>query len=107
MPIPQGMDEAAYLGAYFNEPLDLVKAETVDLHVPATAEIVVEGHISHTDLAEEDEKFSFKTTKVIHNCLLADRFSIEKRPKRSDFLNSWTPEIQAKISNDWHAYGFR
>src|SRR5579884_1079544 len=27
-----------------------VKAETVDLPVPATAEIVIEGHVSHTDI---------------------------------------------------------
>src|SRR5579883_216865 len=53
MPIPQGMDESAFVGAYFNEPLKLVNAETVDIQVPTTAEIIVEGHISHTDLAEE------------------------------------------------------
>ncbi|MBV8732542.1 MAG: UbiD family decarboxylase [Acidobacteriia bacterium] len=53
MPIPEGMDEAAYLGAYFNEPLDLVPAETVPIDVPATAEIVVEGYISHSDTVME------------------------------------------------------
>jgi 3-polyprenyl-4-hydroxybenzoate decarboxylase len=53
------------------------------------------------------EKFSFKTTKVIHNCLLADRFTPEKRPQRFDFHNSWTPEIQEKVLSNWQAYGFR
>ncbi len=53
MPIPEGMDEAAYLGAYFGEPLELVPGETVDIAVPATAEIVIEGHISHTETAME------------------------------------------------------
>ncbi len=53
MPIPEGMDEAAFLGAYFGEPLDVVKGETVDIMVPATAEIVVEGFISQTDTAME------------------------------------------------------
>jgi len=53
MPIPENMDEAAYLGAYFGEPLDLVPAETLPLDVPATAEIVVEGHISHSETAME------------------------------------------------------
>jgi UbiD family decarboxylase len=47
------MDEAAFLGAYFGEPPELVKAETVDLAVPATAEIVVEGFISQTELEVE------------------------------------------------------
>jgi UbiD family decarboxylase len=53
MPIPEGMDEAAFLGAYFGEPLELTPAETVPLNVPATAEIVIEGHISHTDSVPE------------------------------------------------------
>jgi len=49
MPLPEGVDESHYLGAHFGEPLEVVKAETVDLPVPATAEIVIEGHISVTD----------------------------------------------------------
>ena len=53
MPIPEGMDEAAYLGAYFGEPMDVVPAETVPVNVPATAEIVVEGYISHVDTVME------------------------------------------------------
>jgi UbiD family decarboxylase len=55
MPLPEGADESHFLGAYFGEPLDLVPAETVDLAVPATAEIVIEGHVSTDpdDLADE------------------------------------------------------
>jgi UbiD family decarboxylase len=40
------VDEADYLGALFGEPLRLVQALTVALEVPATAEIVIEGHVS-------------------------------------------------------------
>lgn len=50
MPLPEGMDEIEFLGAYFGEPIELIEAETVDLLVPASAEIVVEGHISPTEL---------------------------------------------------------
>ncbi len=46
MPIPEGEDEALYLGAVFGEGLELVPAETVDLLVPATAEIVIEGYVA-------------------------------------------------------------
>jgi 4-hydroxy-3-polyprenylbenzoate decarboxylase len=55
MPLPEGADEIHFLGAYFGEPIDLVPAETVDLAVPATAEIVIEGHVSTDpdDLASE------------------------------------------------------
>lgn len=53
MPIPEGEDESAFLGAYFGTPTDLVRAETVDIDVPATAEIVLEGHVSHDETAME------------------------------------------------------
>lgn len=53
MPVPEGVDEAAFLGAVFGEPIEVVRARTVDLDVPATAEIVVEGLISHTETAME------------------------------------------------------
>jgi UbiD family decarboxylase len=53
MPLPEGDDEAYFLGGYFGEPLELVPAETVDLLVPATAEIVIEGHVSLTDVVRE------------------------------------------------------
>ncbi|MET8212665.1 UbiD family decarboxylase [Streptomyces sp. NPDC005373] len=46
--LPAGVDEAAYLGALSGEPLDVVRCETIDLEVPATAEIVIEGHLSVT-----------------------------------------------------------
>ncbi len=44
--------EYAVTGSLIGEPLYLVKAETVDVPVPADAEIVLEGRIT---LAEEDE----------------------------------------------------
>jgi transposase InsO family protein len=49
MSLPEGGDESHVLGAHFGEPIDVVRAETVDLPVPSTAEIVIEGHISHTE----------------------------------------------------------
>jgi UbiD family decarboxylase len=44
-PLPEGADESHLLGAVFGEPIEVTPAETVDLPVPATAEIVIEGHI--------------------------------------------------------------
>lgn len=53
MPIPAFADEVAFMGAYFGRPVDVVRCETVDLEVPATAEIVIEGHLSDTETAIE------------------------------------------------------
>jgi len=43
--LPLGLDEFEIAGALLGEPVDLVKCETVDLEVPASAEIVIEGEI--------------------------------------------------------------
>ncbi len=40
-----GVDEVDYAGALRREPVELVKAETSDLLVPAHAEIVIEGEV--------------------------------------------------------------
>ena len=53
MPIPAEMDEATYLGTLYGQPVEVVKCETVDLEVPAGAEIVLEGHVSITRDATE------------------------------------------------------
>jgi 4-hydroxy-3-polyprenylbenzoate decarboxylase len=45
-PIPAGVCEWDVMGGYRGEPAELVRCETVDLEVPATAEIVLEGVIS-------------------------------------------------------------
>ncbi len=44
-PFPKHVDEWDMIGAILGRPVDLVKCETVDLEVPASAEIVVEGYI--------------------------------------------------------------
>ena len=43
MQAPTGVDEADIVGGLRQEPLELVKCETVNLSVPATSEIVLEG----------------------------------------------------------------
>src|SRR6266480_3931080 len=40
-----GTDQLALAGALRGEPVEVVKAETVDLEVPATAEIIIEGTV--------------------------------------------------------------
>lgn len=44
-PIPRGVDEYDIMGGLRQEPVKLVKCETIDLFVPATAEIVIEGEV--------------------------------------------------------------
>jgi UbiD family decarboxylase len=53
MPLPELVSEVEYAGAITGEGIEVVRAETVDVWVPATAEIVVEGNVSQTETAPE------------------------------------------------------
>src|ERR671927_936040 len=52
-PLPKHIDELMLAGFLRGEPVQLVKAKTVDLDVPATAEIVLEGYIDKDELTAE------------------------------------------------------
>ena len=44
-PLPHGIDEMLFAGFLRNEPVEMVKCITVDLEVPAHAEIILEGYV--------------------------------------------------------------
>jgi 4-hydroxy-3-polyprenylbenzoate decarboxylase len=48
-PLPKHIDEFMLAGFLKGEPVELVKAKTVDLEVPANAEIVLEGYVQQGD----------------------------------------------------------
>jgi 4-hydroxy-3-polyprenylbenzoate decarboxylase len=52
-PLPPGIDEMLFAGFLRKKPVHLVRAKTVDLEVPADAEIVIEGQIDPTELRME------------------------------------------------------
>ena len=49
-PLPPGIDEMLLAGFIRNKPVELVKCKTIDIEVPASSEIVLEGYI---DLKED------------------------------------------------------
>ena len=52
-PLPKHIDELMLAGFLRGAPVELVKAKTVDLEVPANAEIVLEGYIEKGELGVE------------------------------------------------------
>jgi 4-hydroxy-3-polyprenylbenzoate decarboxylase len=52
-PLPPGIDEMLFAGFLRKENVQMVKALTVDVMVPACAEIVIEGYIDPTETALE------------------------------------------------------
>ncbi len=45
-PLPPGISELLFAGFLNDKSIPLVKCKTIDLHVPANAEIVIEGYVS-------------------------------------------------------------
>ena len=52
-PLPPGVDEFLFSGFLRSSPVELVKCKTVDLEVPATSEIVLEGYVDLDELDME------------------------------------------------------
>jgi 4-hydroxy-3-polyprenylbenzoate decarboxylase/2,5-furandicarboxylate decarboxylase 1 len=51
--VPHGFDELTIAGGINGEPVDVVRGKTVDVLVPATAELVIEGRIHPGETATE------------------------------------------------------
>jgi 4-hydroxy-3-polyprenylbenzoate decarboxylase len=52
-PLPPGIDEMMLAGFIRGKSIEMVKCRTVDVEVPATAEIVLEGYVDANDLRPE------------------------------------------------------
>jgi 4-hydroxy-3-polyprenylbenzoate decarboxylase len=52
-PLPKHIDELMLAGFLRGEPVELVKGVSVDVEVPAAAEIVLEGYVEQGDLVDE------------------------------------------------------
>ncbi len=53
LPLPPELDEMMIAGFLRNKPVEMVKCETVDLEVPAQAEIILEGYVELGELRTE------------------------------------------------------
>ncbi len=52
-PVPDNLSEYQFAGLLRGDKTELVKCKTIDLEVPANAEIVLEGHVSLSEYADE------------------------------------------------------
>jgi 4-hydroxy-3-polyprenylbenzoate decarboxylase len=52
-PLPPHLDEMVFAGFLRGRSVDMVRCRTVDLEVPANAEVVLEGYVDATDLRPE------------------------------------------------------
>ncbi|MBY0449569.1 MAG: menaquinone biosynthesis decarboxylase [Cyanobacteria bacterium] len=52
-PLPPGIDEMIFAGFLHSDPVKMVRCKTVDLEVPAHAEIILEGYVLLDELRRE------------------------------------------------------
>ncbi len=98
--LPYGADEYAIAGGISGEPVQLVKCRTVDIEVPATAQIVIEGEIP-TDSLEREAPFGEfsgyiglkKMTHYFNISCIAHR----KKPMYNAFISQFPPSESSKL----------
>ncbi len=98
--IPFGIDEYAVAGGIAGEPVELVKCNTVDIEVPATAEIVIEGEFP-VDAMEPEGAFGEFTgymgmpgTEPFFNITC---ISHRRNPIYNAFLSQFPPSESSKL----------
>ncbi len=97
-PLPYGIDEFLLAGFIRKTPVPLVKCKTVDLEVPATAEIILEGFIDpsemrlegpfgdHTGYYSQDGDYPvFHITAITHRRNPIYLTTIVGKPPQEDF----------------------
>lgn len=52
-PVPEGMDKYLFSGICRKKGIKMIKCKTIDLEVPANAEIILEGYVDPSDLRDE------------------------------------------------------
>jgi 4-hydroxy-3-polyprenylbenzoate decarboxylase len=98
--IPYGVDEYAVAGALMGAPVELVRCETVDLEVPAHAEIVIEGRVL-TDVLEPEAPFGefsgYMGERADHPIMEVTCITHRRRPIWHAFLSQFPPSESTKV----------
>lgn len=96
---PQGPDKMDIAGALRGAPVELVRAETVDVDIPARAEIVIEGHVL-PGVREEEGPFGENTGNYFSN--LSPVVEVTAVTHRRDFiypgLCPWTADVDTLLA---------
>ncbi len=98
--LPYGVNEYAVAGGIAGAPVELVKCRTVELEVPATAEIVIEGIIP-TDVVELEAPFGefpgYMGPRKPSPFLDIKCITHRKNPILNAFLSQFPPSESSKL----------
>jgi 4-hydroxy-3-polyprenylbenzoate decarboxylase len=99
--LPRDEDELRVAGGIAGKPLELVRCKTVDLEVPAHAEVVIEGEVS-TSMAEPEAPFG-EATDFVGLANVAPFFTVKciahrKQPIWVSLISQYSPSEGSKLT---------
>jgi UbiD family decarboxylase len=98
--VPPEIDELALAGGLIGEPVKLVKCQTIDVEVPATAEIVFEGIVPTTYMEEEGpfgESMGYVDPRTLSTVFELKCVTHRKNPIWVSIISQVTPSESSKI----------
>ncbi|MPZ78280.1 MAG: UbiD family decarboxylase [Deltaproteobacteria bacterium] len=98
--VPPDVDEIALAGGLTGQPIKLVKCQTVDIEVPATAEIVLEGIIATNYMEEEGpygESMGYVDPRTLSTMFELRCVTHRKDPIWVSIISQVTPSESSKI----------
>ena len=98
--VPPDVDELALAGGLMGAPVKLIKCKTVDLEVPATSEIVLEGIIPTNYLEEEGpfgESMGYIDPRTLSMAFEIKCITHRKNPIWVSIISQVTPSESSKI----------
>jgi UbiD family decarboxylase len=98
--MPENLDEMAVAGALAGAPINVVRAKTVDLLVPAEAEIVIEGLISTETLEPEapfGESHGYVNMQEYNAFMDVTAITRRENPILTSFISQVTPSESSVI----------
>ena len=107
--IPYGVDEFAVSGGIAGEPIQIVKCKTVDLEVPATSELVIEGLIN-TEYFEYEAPFGeysgYMGAKAVTAYMDVTAITHRKNPIYTGFISQFPPSESSKMRQLAYEHNF-
>ena len=98
--MPDNLDEVAVAGALAGSPINVVRAKTVDLLVPAEAEIVIEGLIDTTALEPEapfGESHGYVNLQEYNAFMEVTAITRRRHPILTSFISQVAPSESSVI----------
>ena len=92
--VAYGVSELGIAGGLMGRPMEVVQCETVDLHVPAAAELVIEGVIDPTALELEGpfgEASGYMGPRTVSPFLEVTAITHRRRPVVQAFISEFPP----------------